>query len=145
LYPKTPVQQINGCCHIYHPRCLERWIDELTILECPLCRFRPEIFADPLTWDGRQYIEYELPVTNPSSRWRVITNLLFYKRVFYCLFLIFYVSCFIFVCDVILSSRIQSQYTYKENASCGSHIYSLLYQEQCPVRNATYGVCFVFY
>ena len=145
LYPGTLVQQIRGCRHIYHPFCLELWIEELTILECPLCRFRPDLFADPLTWDGRQLLDppplpTSAPYRNNNPYYALFSRLFFLVVV---LLLEVWVLCF--VCDVILSSWVQSQHHHHytgHHVLCGSHIYLFLYQGQCALRNTTNDACF---
>lgn len=135
IYKKTRIQQITGCGHIYHPLCLKKWIHEINLLECPLCRFRPELCQDPFIWDSRQVLDNDPPLFPPPSRISVIYHFLTSKRfVLSCIILCSYVSCLFIICDLILQRPIQ-------NVLCGKHIYLLLHQGQCPLRNETNEKC----
>ncbi|KAK1288363.1 E3 ubiquitin-protein ligase RHA1B [Acorus calamus] len=38
LKRKDKVRELRNCCHVFHKRCLDRWVDHDELRTCPLCR-----------------------------------------------------------------------------------------------------------
>jgi hypothetical protein len=38
---RSRVTRINGCRHFFHRRCLDQWVKEIMLVDCPICRNKP--------------------------------------------------------------------------------------------------------
>ncbi|CAA0394681.1 unnamed protein product [Arabidopsis thaliana] len=60
------IRQLPKCGHVFHHRCLDRWIVDCNKITCPICRnrFLPEEKSTPFDWGTSDWFRDEVESTN---------------------------------------------------------------------------------